>query len=151
MGVKGMNPKSPHSNCCASQSLQLGRDLSPPFLFFLSSPVSGNSVCFFCLKGFVQPVKLWRGVGTPLLDLIWIAVAIKIYRTARLWHAQGTRVRACQELLLAHAEHNDRPNCWLRGYFSVSCNIFYLFVYLFGNLRFFYSDGVRQGRFPKDT
>lgn len=53
--------------------LCLGRDLF--------SPVPGNAVCFFCLKVFVQWVKLWQGVGTPWLDLIWIAVATKIYLT----------------------------------------------------------------------
>lgn len=96
----------------------------------------------------VQVLWLGTGLGTPLLDLIWIALAIKVYLAARLWHAQGTRVRACQDLLLAHAEHHDRPNCWLRGYFCIPCVQFF---YLFGNLQLFYSNCVGQRIFPKYT
>lgn len=73
MGVRGMNPKSPHSKPCTSPLAWQG--------FIFPSPWK---CCVFRLKVFVQRVKLWWDVGTPWLDLIWIAAAIKIYLTARL-------------------------------------------------------------------
>lgn len=103
------NPKPPHRDPC-TRSPWLTRGFSPPF-FSSSFPQSLTVQSFFFLKVLGRPSRALVRLTHPCCAQPRYSSSDEDQSQCQALACTERRVRACQQLLLAHAKHPDMPNC----------------------------------------